>query len=128
MNVTLWILQCLLALHTLAGAMWKLFNSEQTVPSLKAIPHGLWMGLIGFEVLCGIGLVLPAFSKRLGSAAPIAAVGIVAEMLLYSGVHLSSGSTASGELVYWLVVAAICAFVAYGRFALEPLTLTMKTT
>jgi hypothetical protein len=41
---------------------------------------------------------------------------------------LSSGSTASGELVYWLVVAAICAFVAYGRFALEPLTLTMKTT
>lgn len=23
--------------------------------------------------------------------------------------------------IYWLVVAAICAFIAYGRFALKPI-------
>lgn len=128
MNVFLWVLQALLALHTLAGAMWKLFNSEQTVPSLKAIPHGLWLGLIGLEVLCGVGLILPAFSKRLAVAAPIAAACIAAEMLLFSAFHLSSGSTDHGELMYWLVVAAVCAFVAYGRVSLKPLALSIKTT
>lgn len=128
MNVFLWVLQCLLALHTLAGAMWKLFNSEQTVPSLKAIPHGFWLGLIAFEVLCGIGLILPAFSKRLAVAVLIAAAGIAAEMLLFCGVHLSSGSTEHGELIYWLVVAAVAGFIAYGRIARGPVDLSMKAT
>lgn len=121
MNVFLWVLQCLLALHTLAGAMWKLFNSEQTVPSLRAMPHGLWMGLIGLEVLCGVGLILPAFSKRLAVAVPIAAACIAAEMLLLCGFHVSSGSTDRGEMIYWLVVAAVSVFIAYGRLAIRPL-------
>ena len=42
-NVVLWILQVLLALHTAMGAVWKFSNSEQTVPSLQAIPHGAWL-------------------------------------------------------------------------------------
>ena len=25
-----------------------------------------------------------------------------------------------GPMIYWLVVAAICAFIAYGRFVLKP--------
>jgi hypothetical protein len=31
MNILLWILQILLALHTIVGAVWKFLNSEQTV-------------------------------------------------------------------------------------------------
>ncbi|HSQ28436.1 MAG TPA: DoxX family protein [Gemmatimonadaceae bacterium] len=120
MNVLLWVLQALLALHTFAGAMWKFFNSEQTVPSLKALPHGVWLALSVFELLCGVGLILPAFDKRLGVLAPIAALGIAAEMLLFSGVHVYSGSADRGEVIYWLVVAAVCVFIAYGRFALKP--------
>ena len=45
MNILLWVLQILLALHTAMGAVWKFSNSEQTVPSLKAIPHGAWLTL-----------------------------------------------------------------------------------
>jgi hypothetical protein len=42
MNILLWILQILLALHTAMGAVWKFSHSaEQTMPSLKAIPHGV---------------------------------------------------------------------------------------
>jgi hypothetical protein len=26
-----------------------------------------------------------------------------------------------GHLIYWLVVAALCAFIAYGRVVLEPI-------
>ena len=43
-----------------------------------------------------------------------------AEMLLFSAVHLASGDANHGPMIYWLVVAAICAFIAYGRFVLRP--------
>jgi hypothetical protein len=35
--------------------------------------------------------------------------------------HVYSGDEAYGQVIYWFVVAAICAFIAYGRFALKPL-------
>jgi hypothetical protein len=41
-------------------------------------------------------------------------------MAMFSVVHLSSGATDNGPVIYWMVVAAVCAFVAYGRFALRP--------
>lgn len=121
MNILLWVLQILLALHTITGALWKLSHSEQTVPSLKAIPHGIWLALIVIELLCSLGLILPAISKRLGILAPVAATCIAAEMLLFSVVLLFSGVGDYGSLIYWLVVAAICIFIAYGRFSLKPL-------
>lgn len=48
MNIGLWILQVLLALHTVMGSVWKFSNSEQTVPSLSAIPHGIWLAMSAF--------------------------------------------------------------------------------
>lgn len=122
MNIFLWILQILLALHTAIGAVWKFSNSaEQTAPSLKAIPSGLWMGLSIIELLCAAALILPLFSKFMPQLAPIAAIVIAAEMLLFSGIHLSSKAEENGQLIYWLVVAALCTFIAFGRFVLSPL-------
>ena len=120
MNIFLWVLQVLLALHTVMGAVWKFSNSEQTVPSLKAIPHGVWLAMSVFELLCSLGLILPAFNKSLAILAPIAAACIAGEMLLFCGLHIYSGDTNYGPMIYWLVVAAICAFIAYGRFVLKP--------
>lgn len=120
MNIVLWVLQVLLALHTLIGAVWKLSNSEQTVPSLEALPHGVWTSLSVIEVLCAVGLVLPLY-KPLAILAPIAALVIAAEMLLFCGVHLASSAQEHGEMIYWLVVAGVAAFITYGRFVLEPL-------
>ena len=61
MNVLLWILQILLALHTIMGALWKFSHSaEQTMPSLKAIPHGVWLAMSLIELLCAVALILPA--------------------------------------------------------------------
>lgn len=121
MNLLLWILQILLALHTFMGAIWKFANSEQTVPSLNAIPHGIWLAMTVFELLCSVALILPAFKKRLAILAPLAASCIAAEMLLFSGLHLYSGSAGYGPVIYWLIVAAISAFIACGRFVLKPL-------
>jgi hypothetical protein len=121
MNIVLWILQVLFALHTLAGAIWKFSNTaEQTMPSLKAIPDGLWRAMGGLEILLSLCLVLPLGYRPLAFLAPVAAVCIVGEMLLFIGLHIYSGDSKFGPVVYWLVVAGICAFIAYGRFVLIP--------
>jgi hypothetical protein len=117
----LWTLQALLALHTAVGAVWKWSNSEQTMPSLGAIPHGVWLGMSALELLCVVALIVPAFNKRLAILAPIAAAFVAVEMLFFTGVHLASGSTSMGPMIYWLVVAAICAFIVYGRLVLKPI-------
>ena len=118
MNIFLWILQVLLALHTATGAIWKFSNSQQSVPSLAAIPHTIWISLSVVEILCAVGLVLPAIFKSLGLAAPVAAGLIAAEMLMFCALHLRSGTGSPGELVYWLIVAGVCSVVVYGRIAL----------
>ena len=121
MNLLLWILQSVLALHTAIGAAWKFSHSERAVPSLQAIPHGLWLTLSVVELLGAVSLLLPAAARSLAWLAPTAAIVIATEMLLFCCVHLSSQAAENGPLVYWLVVAAFCAFTAYGRFALKPL-------
>lgn len=121
MNIFLWILQVLLALHTAVGAVWKFSNSEQSVPSLSAIPHAAWLGMSVFEILISLALVLPAFYKPAGNLAPIAALCVAAEMLLFTAVHFASGDPNFGPVIYWLIVAGICAFIAYGRFKLKPI-------
>lgn len=119
MNVFLWLLQGLLALHTLMGAIWKLANSEQAVPSLSMIPHWAWIGICLVEVVCVVGLVLPGINKRFAKAAPIAAGVIGFEMVVFSAVHIASGEPNFSPVIYWMVVAAICAFIAYGRLVLK---------
>lgn len=121
MNIFLWILQGLLALHTAMGAVWKFSNSEQSVPTLSRLPHAIWMGLSGLELLCAVGLVLPALLPPFGPVVPVAAACIGAEMLLFVVVHLTSGNRPSGEVVYWLVVLLFSGFLAYARAKLNPL-------
>jgi hypothetical protein len=120
MNIFLWILQALLALHTAMGAFWKLsHNAEETMPSLKALQPA-WMGMAALEGLCALVLLL-AFLKPLGKLAPAAAALIALEMLVMSGVHLKSGAAGYGPLGYWLTVAVLAGFLAYARVALRPL-------
>ena len=121
MNALLWVLQVLLALHTAAGAVWKFFNPVQTVPSLQLMPNVVWQGLGVLELFLGLALVLPALYRASALLAPLAALCIAAVMLLYCALHLYSGDPNHGQMIYWLVVASVCAFVAYGRLSLKPL-------
>lgn len=126
MNAALWGLQVLLALHTAVGALWKVANSEQRVSSLGALPHAVWVGLGVVELLCAVCLLLPVARRSLGRLVPVAASAIAAEMLLFSAVHLSSGATEHGELIYWAVVAFFCLFLAYARASLRPIAPTLR--
>jgi hypothetical protein len=123
MNVVLWILQVLLALHTGVGAAFKFAHTpEQTMASFKAIPAGVWTAMSVAEIACALALLVPVFSKRLGFLIPLATVYIIAEMLLFSALHVRGGDGTYGPMIYWLVVAALCAFIGYGRFVARPVT------
>ena len=121
MSLVFWILQGLLAIHTAIGAGWKLFNPSPSVPTLSAIPGAVWIALIPLELLCALGMVLPAVLASPGWVVPAAALGIALEMLLFTVVHLRSGAEDTGPMVYWLAVAGICAVVALGRMVVAPL-------
>lgn len=120
MNILLWILQDLLALHTLVGAIWKFSKTaEQTMPSLAAIPQPVWMGMAVVEILCAVALVLPALNSSLGNLALIGAIIIAVEMLAFCALHIASGNIGNvGPMIYWFVVAMLCGFVAWGRMSL----------
>lgn len=120
LNIFLWTLQGLLAIHTLMGAVWKFSNTEQAVSSLTMLPHEVWLGLSAVEILASLGLILPAFSKKLALTSPLSAAFVTVEMLFFSVVHLSSGETNHSPVIYWSVVAVISGFVAYGRYVLKP--------
>jgi len=115
MNILFSVLQILLALHTFIGAVWKFFNPEQGMSTLDAIPHGVWLAMAVVEILCSVGLILGTFSKSKGNLAGFAAIFIAAEMLLFCGLQLKSGDPHFSHIVYWLVVAAVCTIIAYGR-------------
>ncbi|NND35015.1 MAG: hypothetical protein HKN76_20685 [Saprospiraceae bacterium] len=121
MPIILWVLQVLLALHTLIGAIWKFSNSEQAVESLSSSPHAVWLSLIVIELFCSLGLVIAAVRKSWGKLIPIAALIIAAEMVFFTALHLYSGNEDHFQMIYWLVVAAVCAFIAFGRYVLKPI-------
>ena len=121
MNILLWVLQILLALHTIMGAVWKFSNSQQTVVSLKAIPHGMWLSFGVIELICSLFLLLPIISKKLSVMTPFAAGFIALEMLFYCMYTIFAGTVIQTELIYWFIVFVISAFIAYGRYAVKPL-------
>ncbi len=115
MRIALLVVQVLLGAHTLIGAVWKVSNAESQVPSLAALPHAIWLALGGVEVLAAVALVGGAMARPLARGVPFAAAFVVAEMLLFTGVHLASGATEHAEVVYWLVVALIAGGLAWAR-------------
>lgn len=76
------------------------------------------MAMGGFEILLSICFITPLIYKPWGFLAPVAAVFIVTEMLLFIALHLNSGDSTLSPVVYWLVIAVICGFIAFGRFML----------
>ena len=115
MNTFVWIIQVLLAFHTAIGAFWKFSNPAQSLPSLHAIPYNGWLALAIAEMVCAVVMLAPLFKKRLNLLVPAAATLIAAEMLFFTWLHWQFGSDDKGPMIYWLVVAVVCAFLAVMR-------------
>jgi putative oxidoreductase len=123
MNIVLWILQILVGLAFVMAGYTHAFNPEP----LKAQPGGQWItavpdGLrlfIGIcEILGGVGVILPAVTGILPWLTPLAAALLGLMMLLAAGFHVMRREYPN--IAFNLVLFALAAFVAYGRFVLVP--------
>lgn len=136
MNITLWILQVLLGVFFTGSGIGKAFCFNQaiwegcvrTIPWLAgpSVPQGLFIFIGVAEFLGGIGLVLPALTKVSPKLTPAAAAGLTTVMILASGFHLMRAEF--GFMALTVFLAAILAFIAYGRFVLKPIPEEALTT
>ena len=123
MKVVLWAAQVLLALVFLAAGAMKLTQSlaslEDSLAWTADVP-GLLVRLIGLvEVLGAFGLVLPALTRIRPGLTPLAAAGLALTVILASIFHLVRGEVEMVPMT--LVLAALLAFVAWGRTTRVPI-------
>lgn len=127
MNILLWVLQILIAVFCIMGAVWRFSNYEQAakeIASIKALSYGMWNAIGVFEIVCALGLILPGAFEIKPILTPIAAVCLTLEMLLVSGLHayyFGFQLKPTNPAMWTIMLGALSAFVAYGRFVLKPL-------
>jgi putative oxidoreductase len=121
MGIFLWVLQILLAVMFLFHGYSIAFQAERSAERMtwiNDVPRGLTVFIGTSELLGGLGLVLPALTGTLPSLTAWAAAGLALIMLLATLFHITRGEY--GNLVPNLVLLALTAVTAYGRFALLP--------
>lgn len=122
MNLLLWVLQVLAALLYGASGVMKVFMFEkisQEVPTFGALPRGAWMAMGILELLCSIGLIVPAAFRWRPNLTVLAAALLAMESLVFIWVHVTYHEIPS--LIMSGVLGLLMAFIAYGRMVLRPI-------
>jgi hypothetical protein len=123
LSIGLWVVQGFLALTFAGGGVWKLTTS---IPALAAkMP---WMGQVSpsflyltavFDVLGGLGVLLPSLTRIKPGLTVVAALGCVVLMACAILFHFSRGEGANTPFNFLLV--ALSLFVAWGRRSKAPI-------
>jgi hypothetical protein len=127
MNLALWIVAGLLAVQNLVGAGTKLFIAKDKFATLfsnwkwaEDFTPGTFKFIAVIEALGAVGLILPAVLGIAPILVPIAASGMALYMAGAATTRLRRGEfpAMAGDVL----ILALCAFVAWGRFGPEPFT------
>jgi uncharacterized membrane protein YphA (DoxX/SURF4 family) len=122
MNILLWVLQILAALlYTMSGIM-KVFMFDKVskdVPSFGALPRNVWTALGILELVCMVGLIVPAACHWHPKLTVLAATVLAIESLVFIGVHLKYREIT--PIIISAVLGLLMAFIAYGRLTLQPI-------
>ena len=122
MNILLWVLQALAALLYGASGVMKVFMFEQIsadVPSFGALPREAWMALGVMELVCTVGLIVPAAFHWQPRLTVLAAALLAIESLVFIGVHVKYHEL--GPILFSAVLGLVMTFIAYGRLVLKPI-------
>ena len=123
MNIFLWVLQVLLVLFFMSGAVQQLFNFEKIAKMYviyRKLPRAFWTAYGAVTILCCAGMVLTRFHPLI---TPISASILTAQGLLFAWIYAKyAGIKANpGAWAAWtLTPCAFTAFIAYARFVLVP--------
>lgn len=122
MNILLWILQILAAMLYGASGVMKVFMFDkvsQDVPSFGAMPRQAWTVLGILELVCTVGLIVPAALHWHPSLTVMAATVLTIESLVFVWVHAKYRETAT--IILSGLLGLLMAFIAYGRVILRPI-------
>jgi uncharacterized membrane protein YphA (DoxX/SURF4 family) len=122
MNILLWILQVLTALMYAASGSMKVFMFDKIsgeVRSFGALPRKAWAALGIIELVCTLGLIVPAAFHWQPILTVAAAAVLAIEGLVFIGVHAKYREVA--PIVMSAVLGLVMAFIAYGRMFLSPI-------
>ncbi len=121
-HIALWVAQGLLAAAFGMSGLMKLTKPpEELVQAGMSFVAHYDLGtvrLIGIvELLAAIGLILPSALRILPVLTPLAATGLALVMVLATNYHATHGE----PFVPTVVLLALCAFVAWGRYRMAPI-------
>ena len=122
MNILLWVVQILAVLLYGASGIMKVFMFDKVsedVPSFGALPRDAWMGLGILELVCAVGLIVPAALHWYPALTVVAAAVLTIESLVFVWVHAKYGEVTT--LILSGVLGLLMAFIAYGRMVLKPI-------
>src|ERR1700687_2855461 len=120
MNILLWVLQALAALLYGASGTMKVFMFDkisEDVVSFGALPRKAWMVLGILELVCTVGLIVPAAFHSQPALTVVAATVLAIESIVFVWVHAKYGEIAS--IIVSGVLGLLMAFIAYGRMVLK---------
>ena len=122
MNILLWVLQVLAALVYGSSGVMKVFMFDkisQNVPSFGALPRKAWMTLGIVELVCTVGLIVPAAFHWQPLLTILAATVLAVESLVFIWVHVKYSEVA--PMILSGVLGLLVAFIAFGRMVLQPI-------
>jgi uncharacterized membrane protein len=123
MNILLWILQVLAALLYGSSGVMKVFMFDKVthdVPSFGALPRKAWMALGILELICTVGLIVPAALHWQPSLTVLAAAALAVESVVLVWVHVKYREAT--PMILSGLLGLFMAFVAYGRLVLMPIS------
>ena len=125
LNIALWTIQVLLALF-FAGASGapKFFLPDELLAMPIVLPRAFLVFIGTAEVLGALGLILPGITRVRPGLTPLAAAGLML-VTIFAAVYQVLGNQPANA-VFALVIGAVAAFVAYGRWRLAPLAGSTK--
>jgi hypothetical protein len=121
MNILLWVLQVLAALLYAASGVMKVFmfdKASEGVASFGALPRKAWTALGILELVCIVGLIVPAAFHWRPALTGVAATALALESLVFIGVHVKYREIP--PIIMSGVLGLLMAFIAYGRMILKP--------
>jgi hypothetical protein len=89
------------------------------VRSFGALPREAWMALGILELVCVVGLIVPAALRWQPSLTVVAATVLAIESLVFIGVHAKYREIP--PIILSGLLGLLMAFIAYGRMVLEPI-------
>ena len=122
MNILLWVLQVLAALLYGSSGVMKVFMFDkvsQGVPSFGALPREAWMTLGILELVCTVGLIVPAALHWHPPLTILAATVLAVESLVFVGVHVKYHEVT--PMILSGALGLLMVFIGYGRMVLKPI-------